>query len=349
MTDQGAAGSPPALVFAGGIALGAFHAGAYQALHEAGEEPDWIVGTSIGAVTAALLAGCPVPERIGVLHRFWDGLATGPAMLPSFEVPELWQKAGAWMAALHAQAFGRPGMFFPRLFGPGADDRPSLYDLSPLRSRLESLVDFDRVNDGSVRLTVTATDIVSGERVVFDTSRGDWIGVDILVAACGFMPLFPPGEVDGRLLGDGGFSANMPVDLVVRQPGAHRTCYAVDLFAPEGSAPRGVVAAVARAGDLMFGNQSRLLLAACAREQALRGIIAELGAALPEEARAAMGSMVAEGRPWPVRVVPVGYRAVPGEAGPEKGFDFSRATLERRWAAGLAAMGTALAGVHDAE
>ena len=45
------------LVFQGGGALGAYQAGVYQALHEAGIEPDWIIGTSIGAINASLIAG----------------------------------------------------------------------------------------------------------------------------------------------------------------------------------------------------------------------------------------------------------------------------------------------------
>ena len=45
------------LVFQGGGALGAYQAGVYQALHESGVEPDWIIGTSIGAINASLIAG----------------------------------------------------------------------------------------------------------------------------------------------------------------------------------------------------------------------------------------------------------------------------------------------------
>jgi hypothetical protein len=45
------------LVFQGGGALGAYQAGVYQALHEAGVDPDWIIGTSIGAINASLIAG----------------------------------------------------------------------------------------------------------------------------------------------------------------------------------------------------------------------------------------------------------------------------------------------------
>ncbi|CAO4139671.1 hypothetical protein PKCBPO_00427 [Methylorubrum thiocyanatum] len=46
-----------ALVFAGGNAVGAYHAGTYEALHGHGLRPDWVVGASIGAVTAAIIAG----------------------------------------------------------------------------------------------------------------------------------------------------------------------------------------------------------------------------------------------------------------------------------------------------
>ena len=44
------------LVFQGGGALGAYQAGVYQALHEAGVEPDWVIGTSIGAIYGAAAA-----------------------------------------------------------------------------------------------------------------------------------------------------------------------------------------------------------------------------------------------------------------------------------------------------
>ena len=52
------------LVFQGGGALGAYQVGVYQALHEAGIEPDWVIGTSIGAINAALIAGNPAEQRL---------------------------------------------------------------------------------------------------------------------------------------------------------------------------------------------------------------------------------------------------------------------------------------------
>jgi len=45
------------LVFQGGGAIWAYQGGVYQALHEAGIEPNWVIGTSIGAVNGAIIAG----------------------------------------------------------------------------------------------------------------------------------------------------------------------------------------------------------------------------------------------------------------------------------------------------
>ena len=52
------------LVLQGGGALGAYQVGVYQALHEAGIEPDWIIGTSIGAINASLIAGNAIEDRM---------------------------------------------------------------------------------------------------------------------------------------------------------------------------------------------------------------------------------------------------------------------------------------------
>lgn len=72
MSVPSAVPSPTALVLAGGNALGAFQAGVYEALEESGLQSDWIVGTSIGAVNGALIAGNPEGRRLEALHAFWS-------------------------------------------------------------------------------------------------------------------------------------------------------------------------------------------------------------------------------------------------------------------------------------
>jgi len=60
------------LVLQGGGALGAYQAGVFEALHEAGVEPDWVIGTSIGAINAAIIAGNTHGNRLARLKEFWS-------------------------------------------------------------------------------------------------------------------------------------------------------------------------------------------------------------------------------------------------------------------------------------
>src|SRR5580704_8947132 len=60
-----------ALVLQGGGALGAYQAGVYEALSEAGIQPDWIAAISIGAINAAIIAGNPPNSRVDRLREFW--------------------------------------------------------------------------------------------------------------------------------------------------------------------------------------------------------------------------------------------------------------------------------------
>ena len=65
------------LVFQGGGALGAYQVGVYEALHEAGIEPDWVIGTSIGAINAGLIAGNAPENRLDQLRDFWKRIEQG--------------------------------------------------------------------------------------------------------------------------------------------------------------------------------------------------------------------------------------------------------------------------------
>jgi NTE family protein len=336
-----------ALALSGGIALGAYEAGAFAALAASDRVPRWIAGASVGAINAALIAGNPPDRRVERLRRFWQAAVREPAPLAPlwlgspFAGP--WREAEAVAAALQSHLFGSPGVFRPRmgLPGSGATDVPALYDLHPLRAQLEALVDFGRLNSGEIRLSVGATDILSGERVVFDTARGDRIGVDHLLASGSLLPLFAPVEVDGRLLGDGGLSANLPLDLILDDlPEGDVLCFAVELFARRGKRPHTLAAAAARAGDLAFGNQTRRLLEGREREHRLRGLIARLPPRLRDDPD--LAPLLAEGRGERTTILCLSYRAALDEAGLGKAFDFSRRTLAERWKAGKQDMGEAL-------
>src|SRR6476469_9838314 len=64
------------LVLQGGGALGAYQAGAYEALFDAGHMPSWVAGTSIGAINAAIIAGNPPEQRASRLREFWERVSS---------------------------------------------------------------------------------------------------------------------------------------------------------------------------------------------------------------------------------------------------------------------------------
>ena len=323
---------------------------------EGGLPVNWLVGSSIGAVIAAIIAGNPPGRRIEQLRRFWDGLAMEPLPFAACWLghPRLdtrWRRPGGWASALQTRLLGRPGMFRPRLFPEMEGTAPGLYNLEPLRRRLEEVIDFGLLNSGgeTPRLSVVATDILRGERVVFDTRRGGVpVGPDYLLASCALLPDFAPIEIDGRLLGDGGFSANAPLDLVLDEPAiGHEAwiCFALDLFAREHQRPRSLTDAAACALDLMFSSQSGLILEGRAREYRLRGMIGRLLARLPPELTRdpEVAAMLAEaGGTRTATVFRLAYRVPAGEAGIQKTFDFAHDALAGRWEAGARDMRAAL-------
>jgi NTE family protein len=303
-----------ALVLAGGMALGAYQAGAYDRLHRAGTlSVDWLAGSSVGAVNAALIAGSRTQGPIETLRRFWSGDKLWLPLMPAGEWRGELRHLQNWLSVLQSRLFGAAGHFRPRFSLNPMKRFESLYDLTPMRNRIENLVDFARLNSGSVRVSVAATDVQTGELVVFDTGAGTRIGMEHLLASCGFLPEFAPVEIDGRLLGDGGLYANAPVEVVLNT-WKQGPILVLDLFASEGSRPTSLEAALERKNDLIFGNQTLRFLNACTGVD----------------------------RPGAPPVVYLSYRPCEHEAGPEKTFDMSRATLSDRWNAGMLDMEHAL-------
>jgi NTE family protein len=332
------------LVLSGGAALGAYQGGAYAALHQHEElRPQRIAGSSIGAVNAALIAGNRLDRRIERLRRFWDTARIQPIV---FETPWIqarmegpWRHAYSWLGVFQTRLFGRPGLFQPRLPELMLKNVTSIYDLAPLGAKLKDLVDFERLNDGAVRVSIVTTDVETGQEIVFDTHRGDRIGPEHLLASCGFLPDFAPVQIDGRLLGDGGFVANAPVGTVLQDPELEDEllCFVVDLFSPEGGRPSTLEEAAARRWDLILGNQSREKLDSLEREYRLRWALGRLAPHLRPDARMdpELTSVLLEGVRHRTTLLHLSYCAPVHEAGPEKAFDFSRTTLADRWESGF--------------
>lgn len=334
--SKGRARTPAvSLVLAGGNAMGAFEAGACQGLHEAGVRPEWTVGTSIGAVNAALVAGNAEDDRVAALDRFWKDAELAdlfPWPLPAEPLHRLTRQVQALL-------FGNPAIFSPRYGGAHTASPPArigLHDLAPLRRHLERLVDFDRLNDGPVRYTCQAVDLESGATVLFD-SRTQRIGPEHVAASCALVPEFRPVEIDGRLYGDGGLGGNLPLDAVTRADDWGGVCIVVDPFNAAGRLFESLSEAAARRFEILFATQTRRQIETHERETELRHLLADALGRLPAEARddpALTRARDLAGR-RDVDVVEIVWRAS-DEVGIRL-YDYSRTALTARWSGGVSA------------
>jgi NTE family protein len=347
-----------ALVLQGGGALGAYQAGVYEALAERGVAPEWVAGVSIGAINAALIAGNPPELRVPRLRAFWDLVSAGlplPA-LPA-QLGDAWRPwFNASSAALTA-SFGVPGFFTPRLPPPplqpsGTPAALSWYDTNPLRSTLERLVDFDRINDagcrGRVRLSVGAVELESGNSVYFDSNDprcAQGIGPAHVMASGALPPGFAPVLVDGRWYWDGGVVSNTPLQYVVDQPAQQDLLvFQVDLFSARGALPRNLDEAAERAKDIQYASRTRLNTDLVAKQQRLAEATQRLADRLPAEFAndPDLQMLLHAGNTTSVTVLHLIHRSK-HHASHAKDYEFSRQTICEHWAAGRADVETSFA------
>ena len=339
------------LVLQGGGALGAYQAGVFEALAAFGHSPDWVAGISIGAINAALIAGNPPGRRVERLREFWEGVSSFPFAAPPFPAPspersrdftsrsrDVTNETNATIAML----FGVAGFFSPRV--PAAPFQPpgtlaaiSYYDTEPLRQSLERLVDFDLLNSGAVRLSVGAVNVRSGNFCYFDSSEHR-IDARHVMASGALPPGFPPIEIDGEHYWDGGLVSNTPLQHVIDQPGAQRRLvFQVDLFPARGDMPRTLADVSEREKDIRYSSRTRLTttneLTRQATLQAAQRLVAKLPASLRDDPDAkALLALPAEAA---VSVVHLIYRSKHYES-QSKDYEFSRASMQEHWAAGMA-------------
>ena len=333
------------LVLQGGGALGAYQAGVFEALGAAYREPHWVAGISIGAINAALIAGNPPNARLHKLREFWE-LLSSALPSPGFGAPP---SSGARQALNEANAaqvmlFGVPGFFSPRvppapLQPQGTPEAISYYDTSPLRLTLERMVDFDRINSGSTRLSVGAVNVRTGNFEYFDSSK-QRIDVRHIMASGALPPGFAPVEIDGEFYWDGGLVSNTPLQYVLDQPGKlRRVVFQVDLFAAAGAMPATMAEVSEREKDIRYSSRTRLNTAMeldrQVMAQAAKRLIAKLPPALKNDPDVkALARMRGESA---VDVVHLIYRSKHYES-QSKDYEFSRVSMHEHWAAGRADM-----------
>jgi NTE family protein len=162
-----------ALLLQGGSALGAYQAGVYEALAEADLRPDWVAGTSIGAINSAIIAGNTRDERVSKLREFWELVSRSPFgfdtdLVPLLAIGDAARAFAKQMSAVTATVLGAPGFYAPRIPGvlfqpPSTPEAMSFYDTTLLSKTLERLVDFDLINSEGhdVRLSLGSVNVRS--------------------------------------------------------------------------------------------------------------------------------------------------------------------------------------------
>ena len=311
------------LVLQGGGALGAYQAGVYEGLSEAGFLPDWVAGVSIGAVNGALIAGNPGARRIERLRAFWDLVSQGCA-------------SAAASATLGVAGFYVRRMPHPSLMPEGSPGALSLYDARQLKGTLEKLVDFKLINGHGVRLSVGAVDVRTGNSTYFD-SRRTRIRPEHVMASGALPPAFAPVEIDGEHYWDGGIVSNTPLWYVLDDsPRLRALIVQVDLFNASGELPGSLSRVMERHKDIVYSSKTRFNTTVLREIRGQRAAFRRLLQKLPRNLKSDpdVRKLEAACAGMQVDIVHfINHRR--GYAAHTKDYEFSRAAVNELWAAGL--------------
>jgi NTE family protein len=326
------------LVFQGGGALGAYQAGAYHALHEAGVEPDWIIGTSIGAINASLIAGNKPENRLERLDEFWRRMRR----------KEFWGLA-SWPGLSDATAYwstvlgGISGFFEPNPIAflgahyPLGTDKAGFYSTAPLEKTLTELVDFALIRECTPRLTVGAAHVRTSEMRYFD-SRETAITARHIMASGALPPAFPAVRIAGELYWDGGILSNTPTEAIFNDyPRRNALIFAVHMWNPLGAEPETIWEVLHRHKDIQYSSRVASHIARQRQVHRLRHVVSELVKFIPEADREnpVVKDLAEYGCLTQMHVVRLLAPRLERE-NHTKDIDFSPAGIRLRWEAGYA-------------
>lgn len=169
-----------AFVLTGGGSLGAVHAGMLRALYEEGIQPDLVIGASVGAVNGAFIASRPqTPETAVALGNVWRRLT----------------KADVFPTNLATGLLGFAGR------------RQHLVPNRGLRRLVETHIQFKNLEDADLPIHVVATDAASGQEISLTSGNA----VKAILASAAIPGVYPPVDLRGRKLIDGGVSNYAPI------------------------------------------------------------------------------------------------------------------------------------------
>lgn len=325
------------LVLQGGGALGSYQAGVYQALHEAGIEPDWIIGTSIGAINAGLIAGNSTQNRLSRLREFWKKMEQNPVWSFRDIFPGFNEKLSYWAMVTN----GIPGFFRPNPLAHAGDSYPlgadnaGYYSTMPLERTLADLVDLRLLNQAKPRITVGAAHVRTSQMRYFDSRDGE-LTIRHIMASGALPPAFPPVRIDGELYWDGGILSNTPTEAVFDDnPRKNSLIFAVHLWNPSGEEPATMKDVLNRHKDVQYSSRIASHIARQQQVHRLRHVIKELATRLPEEQRKLpeVGELTSYGCATQMHVVRLLAPQLECETH-TKDIDFSPSGIKQRWDAG---------------
>jgi NTE family protein len=218
----------------------------------------------------------------------------------------------------------------------GAPGALSVYDVDPLRTTLESLVDFDLIKRREVRFSVGAVNVRTGNSTYFDNLQTR-IRLEHVLASGALPPAFAPVEIDGEYYWDGGIVSNTPLWYAVdHSPAVNVLIVQVDLFSAEGELPQNLDQVMERHKDIMYSSKTRFDTAHVRQIQRQRGALRRLLQKLPTRLKADpdVKTLEAAGRRGHIDIVHLINQRY-SYTGYTKDYEFSRATINKLWAAGL--------------
>ncbi|HXZ07700.1 MAG TPA: patatin-like phospholipase family protein [Paraburkholderia sp.] len=279
-----------ALVLQGGGALGSYQAGVYEGIAEAGLHPNWVAGISIGALNTAIIAGNAPEKRVDALKAFWKTICQPTSTFhfwpPEFEsslfsISDTYRKAISTWYATRALMEGQSGFFSPRVpqpLGPWSVKvgEASHYNTAALRNTLERFADFDRINEGGMRVCVGAVNVATGNLTFFD-NKNIKMRPEHFMASGALPPGFPAVEVDGQFFWDGGLVSNTPLSHVLGQvPRRDTLAFQVDLWSARGELPSNMAQVDERAKDIQYSSRTRAVTHNVRHDQLLRRTLREV-------------------------------------------------------------------------
>jgi NTE family protein len=328
------------LVLQGGGALGAYQAGAFEALSEHGWSPDWVAGISIGAINGAIIAGNAPENRVKRLRTFWERVSSGLQGIPltgDGHHRTVFNEA----SALLSLQFGVPGFFEPRFPPPvltSANGPASIsyYSTEPLTRSLGELVDFGYLNREGPRLSVGAVNIRTGNLAFFDKAKQE-LKLDHILASGALPPGLPPVRIGQDYFWDGGIVSNTPLQYVLDEPPPvpEMCIFQVDLFSARGLLPGNLLDAVEREKEIRYSSRTRLNTDMMAKRHELRCALKRLLRKLPKELSDdpdALRLARVEDEPS-VSIVHLIYRERAFET-QARDYEFSRVSVEEHWEQG---------------